>query len=117
MGEQMHDDDVAVSYELARVLISEQFPDYAGLALEPLSCAGTVNVIFRLGDDLGARFPRRAGDTNATPTGLRRAALDDNPRPTSPRTSSSATSSPSPSASSAPPLSPRPRRRTTGPCS
>jgi aminoglycoside phosphotransferase (APT) family kinase protein len=72
--EQMHDDDVAVSDELARALINEQFPAYAGLALERLSCAGTANVIFRLGDDHSARFPRRAGDTNATPAALQREA-------------------------------------------
>ena len=70
----MHDDEVAVSDELARVLIDEQFPDYAGLALERLPCAGTVNVIFHLGDDLSARFPRRAGDTNATRAALEREA-------------------------------------------
>jgi aminoglycoside phosphotransferase (APT) family kinase protein len=66
----MHDDDVAVSDELARALIDEQFPDYAGLPLERLPCAGTVNVIFRLGDALSVRFPRRAGDTNATRAAL-----------------------------------------------
>lgn len=70
----MHDDDVAVSDELARALINEQFPAYAGLALERLSCAGTANVIFRLGDDHSARFPRRAGDTNATRAALQREA-------------------------------------------
>jgi aminoglycoside phosphotransferase (APT) family kinase protein len=74
MDEQMHDDDVAVSDELARVLINEQYPDYAELALERLRCAGTVNVIFRLGEGLCARFPRRAGDTNATRAALERQA-------------------------------------------
>jgi aminoglycoside phosphotransferase (APT) family kinase protein len=69
---EMHDDDVAISDELARVLIDSQFPEYAGLALERLPRAGTVNVIFRIGDDLSARFPRRAGDTNATRAALER---------------------------------------------
>jgi aminoglycoside phosphotransferase (APT) family kinase protein len=70
----MHDDEVVVSDELARALIGSQFPDYARLALERLPCAGTVNVIFRLGDGLSARFPRRAGDTAATRAALEREA-------------------------------------------
>jgi aminoglycoside phosphotransferase (APT) family kinase protein len=70
----MHDDDVAVREELARALIDAQFPDYVGLALRRLSSAGTVNVTFRLGASLSARFPRRAGDTNATRAALEREA-------------------------------------------
>jgi aminoglycoside phosphotransferase (APT) family kinase protein len=70
----MHDDEVVVSDELARALIGSQFPDYARMALERLPCAGTVNVIFRLGDGLSARFPRRAGDAAATRAALEREA-------------------------------------------
>lgn len=66
----MHDDDVVVSDAIARALIDQQFPEYAGLTLERLRGPGTVNVIFRLGVDLSARFPRRAGDRNATRTAL-----------------------------------------------
>jgi aminoglycoside phosphotransferase (APT) family kinase protein len=74
MEEQMHDDDVTVSDALARALIDEQFPDHAGLGLRRLPVAGTVNVIFRLGPALSVRFPRRAGDRNATRDALEREA-------------------------------------------
>lgn len=70
----MHDDEVAVTDELARTLIDAQFSQYGGLVLQRLPCAGTVNVIFRLGDDLSARFPRRAGDTAASLAALQREA-------------------------------------------
>ncbi|MFO7960434.1 MAG: aminoglycoside phosphotransferase family protein [Nitriliruptoraceae bacterium] len=66
----MHDDDLEFSDGLARALIDAQFPAYAGLALRRLPSSGTVNVIFRLGTNLSARFPRRAGDPNATRTAL-----------------------------------------------
>jgi aminoglycoside phosphotransferase (APT) family kinase protein len=72
--EPMHDDDVAVSDELARALIDSQFPEHAGLTLERLRCVGTVNVIFRLGDGLSVRFPRRAGDTAASRAAIEREA-------------------------------------------
>jgi hypothetical protein len=72
--EQMHDDDVVVSDALARALIDSQFPDYAGLALSRVPAVGTVNVIYRLGADLSARFPRRTGDANATRAALEREA-------------------------------------------
>jgi aminoglycoside phosphotransferase (APT) family kinase protein len=74
MGEPMHDDDVAVSDGLAHALVASQFPDYARLELRRLPSAGTVNVTYRLGADLSVRFPRRAGDTNATRAALEREA-------------------------------------------
>ena len=70
----MHKDDVEVSDALARVLVDSQFPEYAGLALRRLPISGTVNVIFRLGPHVSLRFPRRAGDTNATRAALEREA-------------------------------------------
>lgn len=66
----MHDDDLEVGDGLARALIDAQFPEYAGLVLRRLPSSGTVNVIFRLGPRLSVRFPRRAGDTNATQAAL-----------------------------------------------
>lgn len=70
----MHEDDIEVSDGLARALVDSQFPEYAGLALRRLPVSGTVNVIFRLGAHLSVRFPRRAGDTNATRAALEREA-------------------------------------------
>lgn len=70
----MHDDDVGIDDQRARVLLDTQFRQYAELELRRLPISGTVNVIFRLGPHLSVRFPRRAGDTSATVAALRREA-------------------------------------------
>ncbi len=54
----MHDDEITAGPELLTRLVAEQFPRFAGLPLRPLSSTGTVNVIYRLGDDLCLRLPR-----------------------------------------------------------
>ena len=48
-----------VDESLVRILLTEQFPDLADRPVEPLAF-GWDNVIFRLGDDLVVRLPRRA---------------------------------------------------------
>jgi aminoglycoside phosphotransferase (APT) family kinase protein len=48
-----------VTADLVRRLLAGQHPDLAGLAVEPLS-NGWDNTLFRLGDELVARLPRRA---------------------------------------------------------
>lgn len=53
----MHEDQADVSLETARLLVDEQFPEWAHLPLHPLPTIGTVNTIFRLGEELTARFP------------------------------------------------------------
>ncbi|NUR03350.1 MAG: aminoglycoside phosphotransferase family protein [Streptomyces sp.] len=58
----MHDDQVDVTTETVATLIHEQFPQWSGKAVRPLSSTGTVNAIFRIGDDLSARFPLRVAD-------------------------------------------------------
>lgn len=58
----MHDDQVDVTDEIVANLIREQFPQWSGKAIQPLSSTGTVNAIFRIGDDLAARFPLRLAD-------------------------------------------------------
>ena len=47
-----------VTAALARALIAAQMPDLAALPLRRVGVAGTDNVLFRLGRDLVARFPR-----------------------------------------------------------
>jgi aminoglycoside phosphotransferase (APT) family kinase protein len=47
-----------VTADLVRQLLAAQHPDLAGLPVEPLA-SGWDNVLFRLGDDLVARLPRR----------------------------------------------------------
>lgn len=50
--------EVDVDESLVRALLGEQHPDLAGLPLMPLA-SGWDNAIFRLGDDLVVRLPRR----------------------------------------------------------
>lgn len=53
----MHDDQVEVDVEVVRRLVAGQFPGWAELPVTELRTAATVNAVFRLGDDLLARFP------------------------------------------------------------
>jgi aminoglycoside phosphotransferase (APT) family kinase protein len=53
----MHKDQLDVSGDVARSLVDDQFPQWRALPLRPLVGAATVNTIFRLGDQLTARFP------------------------------------------------------------
>jgi aminoglycoside phosphotransferase (APT) family kinase protein len=51
--------DVQVDIPLVRRLVAAQFPQWAGLDVEPVVSAGWDNTIFRLGCDLAVRLPRR----------------------------------------------------------
>lgn len=53
----MHDGQLALTDETAERLIARRFPALAGMPLRRVRTAGTVNAIFRIGDDLAARFP------------------------------------------------------------
>jgi aminoglycoside phosphotransferase (APT) family kinase protein len=50
--------EVTVDAGLARALIDSQFPDLAGARVHPFD-AGWDNTVFRVGEDLVFRFPRR----------------------------------------------------------
>lgn len=50
--------EVDIDEDLVRALLDEQHPDLAGLPLQPVAF-GWDNVIYRLGDDLTVRLPRR----------------------------------------------------------
>ncbi len=50
--------EIEIDADLVRALLEEQHPDLAGLALRRLS-SGWDNEIFRLGDELTVRLPRR----------------------------------------------------------
>ncbi|PZF81197.1 aminoglycoside phosphotransferase family protein [Jiangella anatolica] len=54
---RMHADQVRIDAALVRRLVDRQFPRWAGLALRPVRSAGTVNAIYRLGDELAVRLP------------------------------------------------------------
>jgi len=53
-----HADEVETDAGLVRQLLREQFPEWAELPLEPVASSGTVNALFRLGDELVVRVPR-----------------------------------------------------------
>lgn len=55
---RMHDGEVETSVALVRGLLATQLPQWADLPLEPLASSGTVNALYRLGDDMVVRLPR-----------------------------------------------------------
>jgi aminoglycoside phosphotransferase (APT) family kinase protein len=57
---RVHADELEIDEALVRSLLEEQFPEWAALPLMRVG-DGTVNVIFRLGDELSVRLPRRDG--------------------------------------------------------
>lgn len=59
----MHDDELEIDSGLVRRLVDDQFPAWSGLPLRRVEPSGTDNAIFRLGDELAVRLPRRDGPT------------------------------------------------------
>ncbi|MGW5721097.1 aminoglycoside phosphotransferase family protein [Amycolatopsis sp. NPDC003865] len=58
---RMHADQHAIDTGLVRRLVDGQFPRWAGLPLVPLASGGTVNAVYRLGDELTVRLPLTEG--------------------------------------------------------
>ena len=54
----MHADELDIDIALVGRLLGGQFPDWAGLPIEPVPSAGTDNALYRLGDDMVVRLPR-----------------------------------------------------------
>lgn len=54
----MHDGEVVADAGTVRRLLAEQLPDLAHLPVREVRATGTVNAVFRLGDDLCVRLPR-----------------------------------------------------------
>ena len=57
----MHVDELEIDETLVRRLLAEQFPEWSELPLRRIEPQGTVNAIFRLGEELSVRLPRREG--------------------------------------------------------
>lgn len=55
---RVHEDELDIDDGLVRALVDEQFPQWTDLPLVRAG-DGTVNVIYRLGEDLSIRLPRR----------------------------------------------------------
>ncbi|MFF8958562.1 aminoglycoside phosphotransferase family protein [Streptomyces sp. NPDC014894] len=54
---KMHENQVETDADLVRRLLAGQFPEWAGLAVEPVDSYGTDHDIYRLGDRLSVRLP------------------------------------------------------------
>lgn len=67
MSEKMHADELEIEERLVRRLLVDQFPRWAELPLRKVEPGGTVNAVFRLGDEYAIRLARREGPT--TPGG------------------------------------------------
>lgn len=58
---RMHDDEVIPDAAQVAQLIADQHPQFAHLPVTPVASSGTDNAMFRLGDELAVRLPRRPG--------------------------------------------------------
>jgi len=57
---KMHVDEVDIDAQLVGQLVAEQFPRWADLPISVVRSTGTVNAIYRLGEQLCVRLPRLA---------------------------------------------------------
>ena len=55
---KMHKDEIETNQDQVRRLLAAQFPQWAGLPVEPVPSSGTDNAIYRLGQELAVRLPR-----------------------------------------------------------
>ncbi|TGB13056.1 aminoglycoside phosphotransferase family protein [Streptomyces sp. MZ04] len=58
---KMRADEADIDAALVRRLLAAQFPRWASLDVTPVDSNGTVNAIYRLGDNMAVRLPRVAG--------------------------------------------------------
>lgn len=56
---KMHADQVDLTADLVTRLVADQFPQWRHLPVRALESTGTVNALFRLGDEIVLRFPLR----------------------------------------------------------
>ncbi len=54
---KMHENQIEIDDDLVRRLLTTQFPRWADLPVRYFDSAGTVNAIYRLGDDMYVRLP------------------------------------------------------------
>ena len=60
-GTKMHANEVETNAALVSQLLAGQFPQWMDLPVSRVASYGTDNYIYRLGDQLAARLPRRPG--------------------------------------------------------
>jgi aminoglycoside phosphotransferase (APT) family kinase protein len=54
---RLHDGQLEIDIELVKGLIKSQFPEYENLPIYEFDSTGTVNSIFKLGNDYCIRLP------------------------------------------------------------
>ncbi|MFI7577539.1 aminoglycoside phosphotransferase family protein [Micromonospora sp. NPDC049497] len=59
---RMHADQVDIPADVVAALVADQFPRWRDRPVRPVVSHGTVNALFRLGDDVVLRFPLQPGD-------------------------------------------------------
>jgi aminoglycoside phosphotransferase (APT) family kinase protein len=67
---EMHAGQLTVRVETVRQMVMSQFPQWRSLTVRRVASRGTVNAIFRVGDQFTARFPLVPADVEATRHGL-----------------------------------------------
>lgn len=61
---RLHDDEVTITDELVRGLVARQLPEFLALPLRRVPSTGTVNAIYRLGEEFVLRLPRTSAHAN-----------------------------------------------------
>lgn len=56
--DKMHDFEFVMDIHSVRKLVDEQFPEFSKLPITPANSVGTVNRIYRLGEEFSLRIPR-----------------------------------------------------------
>ncbi|HVX46220.1 MAG TPA: aminoglycoside phosphotransferase family protein [Mycobacteriales bacterium] len=59
---KMHADEIETDAGLVRELLADQFPQWTDLPIRRIPSGGTVNALYRLGDDLAVRLPLLESD-------------------------------------------------------
>ena len=67
----MHADQIYIDVDIARRVISRQFPQYRRERIRPIDAVGTANAIFRVGSSAVARFPLQPMDLDDCANNLR----------------------------------------------
>lgn len=57
----MHADEITITLQTAAALIAQHCPQWRDHAITPVVSIGTDHTMFRLGEDMALRFPRRPG--------------------------------------------------------
>lgn len=74
MAGTMHADQLTITPDMVRDLVRDQFPAWRDFRVREVASQGTVNAIFRIGDDLAARFPLKPDGVEATRRSMEREA-------------------------------------------